>query len=187
MSELNFEPGTVVGIYGTAASGKLHVAMDTIGGLHAADPDAIAMVIDTEYRGINDHYVKQFGVDSERMVVFNTNEHAAILRHLEEFGKLVDEGMPLKMLVVYSISAIFYRLFAGPGPSEQNQMLGMLRSFAKGYGVTVLLVCQVRANMVLGSAQSEPYLPSPRGVRDVADCLVGVDKCRITSMEKVEC
>lgn len=92
--------------YGPPKSGKSLISNLAIGGLHAQDPNAIAIKFNTEMReaGQMEDY---WGVDQSRYRAFDVNEPEFIFDRIKnEILPMVQAGMPLKLLVIDSLQGI---------------------------------------------------------------------------------
>jgi len=93
-------------LYGPPKSGKSLVANLFIGSLHKNDPEAIAIKFNTEMResGQMEDY---WGVDQERYMAYDVNEPAYIFDRIKnEILPMVQDGMPLKLLIIDSLQGI---------------------------------------------------------------------------------
>lgn len=93
-------------LYGEPKSGKSLIANLFISHLHQTDPTAFAIKFDTEMRDqvqVGDFW----GIDKSRYKAFLCNEpHLIFDRIVNEINKLVQAGLPLKLLIIDSFQGI---------------------------------------------------------------------------------
>lgn len=93
-------------LYGPPKSGKSLVSNLFIGALHKSDPEAMAIKFNTEMResGQMEDY---WGVDQDRYIAYDVNEPEYIFDRIKnEVLPLVQDGMPLKLIVIDSLQGI---------------------------------------------------------------------------------
>lgn len=98
---------------GEFKSGKTVLACDFIGQLHQDDPDAMALVFDTEGRWKAQftrlHY-KNYRIDLNRLRVRETNRPDEIFNFIEdEVNKQCQEGKKIRLVIIDSVTAIMGR------------------------------------------------------------------------------
>ena len=104
--------------WGPWAGGKSLLSKSAIGTLHQEDPEAIAVLFDTEFRSsaqlpTDEDYAK-FGIDPERLLIVETNSPEDIFNQIaNKFKAMIQEGCPIKLIVIDSISNMM-------GLREQN-------------------------------------------------------------------
>lgn len=93
-------------LYGPPKSGKSLVSNLFVGALHKSDPEAIALKFNTEMResGQMEDY---WGVDQDRYMAYDVNEPEYIFDRIKnEILPLVQDGMPLKLIIIDSLQGI---------------------------------------------------------------------------------
>lgn len=88
-------------------SGKSFLCLSMIAVMHKRDPDGIAVYISTELRGRLQ--AGSFpGIDQERLLIVDTNDPIEIFDELldENLKVKVQDGMPLKMIIIDSVTGI---------------------------------------------------------------------------------
>jgi len=93
-------------LFGPPKSGKSLVSNLFIGALHAQDPEAVAIKFNTEMReaGQMEDY---WGVDQDRYMAYDVNEPEFIFDRIKnEILPMVEDGMPLKLIVIDSLQGI---------------------------------------------------------------------------------
>lgn len=108
-----FGDGALMG--GPAKSGKSFVLLNMVKSLHAADPEAIAIIYNTEFRAdkqARPEVLRKFGVDPDRLVMYNTNRPDEIFDHIvKEVDAMCQDGAPIKLIGIDSLSMIGGRRF----------------------------------------------------------------------------
>jgi RecA/RadA recombinase len=97
-------------LFGPPKGGKSLLVNSYIGELHQSDPEAIAIVFNTELRGelqANSTQLAKFGVDAERLVVYDVNTPEEVFDRIEkDINALCQEGAPIKMVVIDSLNHV---------------------------------------------------------------------------------
>lgn len=90
-------------LWGPPKSGKSILTNEYIAGLHAMDENAIAIKFDTEMREAG-HVEDFWGIDEDRLTVYNVNEPQFIFdRLVKDIKPMVEDGMPLRMVIIDSL------------------------------------------------------------------------------------
>lgn len=191
--ELLFNGKTAVVLYGRCGAGKTRVVWDRIGKLHKSDPEAIAIVIDTEYRHHQTPHsvLKEYGVDPDRLAIFEQNQTQAMIERIGDVMKFVEGGAPVRMLVISTVNGIATRRYNGDDPlpigtyaqSLQN-VLHAARALTQAAGVNLVLVCQVRADLAPNAPKR--YLASPASALGHVDFKALVENGQITEIESTK-
>lgn len=93
-------------LYGPPKSGKSLVSNLFVGALHKQSEEAIAIKFNTEMReaGQMEDY---WGVDQDRYMAYDVNEPELIFDRIKnEILPMVEEGMPLKLIIIDSLQGI---------------------------------------------------------------------------------
>jgi recombination protein RecA len=101
-----FPKGCGVMLYGPQKSGKSLLISDFIANLHREDPEAIVIKFNTELRG---QYQKStfLGIDPDRLIEYDTNVPIDIFNRISgDISEMIDQGAPIKMIVIDSMSGI---------------------------------------------------------------------------------
>lgn len=148
-------------LYGPPKGGKSVFAKMKIGQLHQDDPDAYAVVFDTElrWRGqLTPDRAKAYGIDMKRLVIYEGNNPMLIFDRIEkDLAADMEDGMPLKYLVIDSVSGILGRRELDSDTVQTQQIgdhaltiqtgLKRILPTIRKYKVATTLVTQVRAEM----------------------------------------
>lgn len=96
--------------FGPPKCGKTTLLFMMIGQLHRDDPDAIAVIWDTEFRyegQLSEADCIKWGIDPDRVIVICTNTAAGVFDRFEkDIGKMVQDGAPIKFAAIDSINGI---------------------------------------------------------------------------------
>jgi RecA/RadA recombinase len=102
--------GFSVSMYGPPGGGKSLLAMATAGKLHQIDESALIVKFNTEMRErgqITPQQLKLFGVDANRYVAYDENTPEGIFDRIEkEISALCDDGAPIKLIIIDSLTNI---------------------------------------------------------------------------------
>lgn len=149
-------------LYGAPGSGKSVLANGMIGQMHADYPDGWAIKFNTEFREsvqtTPGQMQKLYGIDPERYVCYEVNDPASIFDRIEnELKAQLQEGLPLKLLVIDSITGILGRRAMGADSIMKQQIGDRAQTLGDGfkrilavqrkYGFSVLLTDHVRAEL----------------------------------------
>lgn len=98
--------GKITTVYGPEQSGKSLLAQLAIAELHKKDSKAWAIWYDAEY-SIDKDYCKKLGIDLSRLWIIQSNEPKNIFDHFyDTVGAMIQEGFPLKIMVIDSVKSI---------------------------------------------------------------------------------
>lgn len=146
--------------FGKAKEGKSILTNFYIGYLHQSDPEAIVLKIDTEFKSdhqVTDEIAQQiYGIDPDRLVTWKTNAPEEIWDRISnEVKAMVQEGMPLRMIVIDSLSNSLGRREQANnsvakytiGDNAQTIGLGLkqIQSVIRPYHISLLCVVHARA------------------------------------------
>lgn len=121
------------------------------------DPEGIAIYFNTELRGQLQHGVFP-GIDRERLVIYDTNDPVAIFDRVEQDIKaMVQDGMPLRMIAIDSLTNIQGIKRKDSDTIEQHLIgdqaltlqvgLGKLVPFCKQNKILLVATSQMRSNV----------------------------------------
>lgn len=147
---------------GPPKGGKTLVTNSFVGELHRADPDAIVIKFDTEFRegvqSTKEELAAVWGVDVDRYMVYQTNSPMEIFDRIEkDIAAMCQEGMPLAAVVIDSVNGIQGRRAMNADSVETQQIGDEAKTLTDGfkrilgvqrkYGFALILTCQIRAEM----------------------------------------
>jgi RecA/RadA recombinase len=125
------------------------------------DPEGIAIYFNTELRGALQKDVFK-DMDQDRLVIYDTNDPVEIFDRIEnDIRAMVQDGMPLKMIAIDSLTNI-QGIKRAAADSVGNHLmgdqaltlqigLGKLVPFCKRNGILLVATSQMRANLDAGS------------------------------------
>lgn len=102
--------GFTLALYGPPKGGKSVICNAMIGQLHKDDPEAIAIKFNTEMREmgqLTEEQARIWGIDRRRYIAYDVNQPELIFDFIEkEVNAYCQDGMPLKLIVIDSATAI---------------------------------------------------------------------------------
>jgi RecA/RadA recombinase len=148
-------------LWGPPKGGKSIITNSLIGGLHAQDPEAVAITFNTELRGAlqtNVEQLKKWGVDPDRFISYDVNQPEHIFDRIEKnIAAACQEGEKVRMVVIDSLTGIIGRrtLNADSIGTQQigDQALtikdGLMRILPviRKYNIALVCTAHVRAEM----------------------------------------
>ena len=97
-------------VWGPPKGGKSVICNSLIGNLHQTDPEAFTITFNTELRGAlqqSDESLQKFGIDPLRHKTYDVNKPSEIFDRIEkDIGKMCDQGFPLKVIIIDSLSDV---------------------------------------------------------------------------------
>lgn len=184
--------GHGVMLWGEPKSGKSLLTYDLIASLHRDYPDAIAVKFDTEYRDdsqLTEEEASLWGIDLERLVVIQKNKAAAVFDQIEQkIGALCQEGLPVRLIAIDSISGIQGRRDANADSVEQAQIgdhaqtikVGLKRILPVQKENHIALVCSTHAAVEMDMWEqkrgNKTKAAAGYGVRHHCEYFVNVEK-----------
>ncbi|HBI01191.1 MAG TPA: hypothetical protein DDY18_06160 [Flavobacterium sp.] len=147
-------------LWGQPKAGKSIVSDAFVSALHAKDKDAMAMKFDTEMREMG-HKEPFWNIDEERYPVFNANEPQLIFDRLtKDVFPMVEEGMPLKLVIIDSLQGIQGVKAANADSVTDHQMgdhamtiqkgLMAISPFLRRHKIALIATAHVRGNLDAG-------------------------------------
>lgn len=148
--------GSGVLLFSEPKAGKSLLSQAIAGQLHEDDGEGIVMYFSTEMKG---KYQKGFfgNIDPDRIVMYDTSDPRDVFDYLaDEVQPMVQDGMPLKMVIIDSLTAIGG--IKAEGRSVGDHLIGdkaltitrgldRIIPFFKKHGITYITVAQVRMNI----------------------------------------
>lgn len=147
-------------------AGKSLSCYSIIGEMHKRDPEGIAIYFNTEMRGSFNPVFS--GLDKDRLVIYDTSDPVEIFDRIEnEIKPLFQDGMPLRMIIIDSITNIQGNK-RKDAESVSNHLMGdkaltleagfsKLIPFCKQNKILLIGTAQMRANFDAG-----PYGPKTK-------------------------
>jgi hypothetical protein len=148
--------GSGVLLFSEPKAGKSLLSQAIAGQLHEDDGEGIVMYFSTEMKG---KYQKGFfgNIDPDRIVMYDTSDPRDVFDYLaDEVQPMVQDGMPLKMVIIDSLTAIGG--IKAEGRSVGDHLIGdkaltitrgldRIIPFFKKHGITYITVAQIRMNI----------------------------------------
>lgn len=148
--------GSGVLLFSEPKAGKSLLSQAIAGQLHEDDKEGIVLYFSTEMKG---KYQKGFfgNIDPDRIVVYDTSDPRDVFDYLaDEIQPMVQDGMPLRMVIIDSLTAIGG--IKAEGRSVGDHLIGdkaltitrgldRIIPFFKKHGITYITVAQVRMNI----------------------------------------
>jgi hypothetical protein len=145
--------GTTAIFWGPAKSGKSLSSYLMAAELHATDPEAIVVRFDTEMRGgfqLTADTAKTWGIDMNRFITYNTNTPNEIFDTIEkEILAYIQDGMPLKMIIIDSLSGIRGRRSLNADTIDTQQIGDQAMTLQDGLSRILHIVKKNRIALVL--------------------------------------
>lgn len=133
-------------------AGKSLSIYGLIAQVHKSDPEGICIYFNTEMRGQLQHDAMP-GIDKDRMIIYDTNNPVDIFDRIEKDIKpMVEEGMPLRMIAIDSISNIKGLQRINSDTVEQQLVGDTARTIKTGLGM-VIPFCKMNKILLVGTVQ----------------------------------
>lgn len=183
-----FTPGKISVLFGPESAGKSLLAMYSIVELQRRDTEALSLWVDSEF-SFNMPLFLKLGGDPDRLIIKKTNKPVEIFDFIGgEVLEQLQEGMPLRCLVIDSIKAIRYPVEANKKSTEDQHMGGsgskylgsaiklILPVIAK-YDILTFFVQQASSEIDPMKALRNPYVMTEgRALKHAADLLLEIVK-----------
>lgn len=200
-----FRKGMATCLYGPEGSGKSFLSMIAAAAIHQEDPDALVVLVTTEFRPPTPARLIPLGVDPKRLLIRQANTLHDVFDWVQSMDSsfknsdgtngapglqyMLTEGANIKGLIIDSVKGI-------QGPKEQrsdsseNEVMGDLSKFLnpalrsmlpiiRKYDITTLLVQQVNMNMNPDEVkyQNRKWLiPSGQALKHFCEAMVLVER-----------
>lgn len=183
-----FQPGKISVLYGPESSGKSLLAMMAIADNQKTDPDAIFIWFDAEFSFNLPLFVK-IGGDPNRLIVRKSNDPLKIFDYIGgELLELLQEGAPIRGIVIDSIKAIRYpkevnmkqttdQKMGGTGASYLPSALKLIIPVIAEHNLLTFFIQQVTMEIDPMKALRNPYvLTEGRALKHAADLMLEIVK-----------
>ena len=183
-----FRPGKVSVLYGPEQSGKSLLAMMAIADEQKKDPEAIFVWFDAEY-SFNLTLFEKVGGDASRLVLRKSNDPLKIFDYIGgEMLELLQEGAPIKGIVIDSIKSIRYpketnmkqttdQKMGGTGASYLPSTLKLVIPVIAEYNLLTFFIQQVTMEIDPMKALRNPYvITEGRALKHAADLMLEIVK-----------
>lgn len=152
--------GYSVVISGHPKGGKSVLSYAMVGQLHKDDPEAYAIKIDTEWResGQLPDNTNMYGIDMNRYQAYSTNVPSKIFNFItNDVNTMCQDGMPLKLIIIDSLTNIGGRRSLDANDIDQNQIgdeakthgdgIKLILPVLKKHGISIIYTTHVQAEM----------------------------------------
>ena len=182
-----FLPSKVNILYGPESAGKSLLAQLGIIELQRRDPEALAIWFDSEYSFNADMFTK-LGGDPERLVVRKSNDPLKIFDYIGgEMLELIQDGAPIKAIVIDSIKSIRYpkdvrkqttdQIMGGSGSQYLSSALKLVVPVIAEYKLLAFFIQQVTAQLDPMKALRNPYVISEgHALKHAADLMLEITR-----------
>lgn len=183
-----FQPGKISLLYGPEQSGKSLLAMMAIADYQKQDSEALFIYFDTEFSFNLPLFIK-IGGDPERLIVRKSNDPLTIFDFIGgELLEMLQEGAPIKGMVIDSIKAIRYPKevnmkqttdfkMAGTGSAYLPSALKLVIPVIAQYNLLTFFVQQVTMEIDPMKALRNPYvITEGRALKHAADLMLEIVK-----------
>jgi recombination protein RecA len=183
-----FQPGKISVLYGPESSGKSLLAMMAVADNQKSDPDALFIWFDAEF-SFNLELFKKIGGDPSRLVVRKTNDPLLIFDYIGgEMKELLQEGAPIKGIIIDSIKAIRYpkeanmkqttdQKMGGTGASYLPSALKLIIPVIAEFNLLTFFIQQVTMEIDPMKALRNPYvITEGRALKHAADLMLEIVK-----------
>lgn len=182
-----FRPGKVSIFYGPESSGKSLLAMMAIADLQKRDKEALSIWFDAEFSFNLDLFLK-VGGDPSRLIVRKSNDPVTIFDYIGgELLELLQEGMPLKAIVIDSIKSIRYpkdvrekttnQIMGGSGSQYLGSALKLVVPVIAQYNLLTFFIQQVTMEIDPMKALRNPYvITEGKALKHAADIMLEIVK-----------
>lgn len=182
-----FIPGKVNILYGPESSGKSMLAMMALIELQRLDKEALAIWFDAEYSFNSQMFIK-LGGDADRLVVRKSNDPVKIFDYIGgEMLELIQDGAPIKAIVIDSIKSIRYpkdvrkqttdQIMGGSGSQYLGSALKLVVPVVAEHKLLTLFIQQVTAQMDQMKALRNPYVISEgHALKHAADLMLEITR-----------
>ena len=182
--------GTGTLFFSEPKAGKSLMIQAIVAELHQRDPEAIAIVWNTEMRG---KYQKGLfkGIDPERFIVYDTNEPAKIFdRWKYEILPMIEDGMPVRLVGLDSITMIGGT--KAEGKSVNDHLVGD-KALTKSRGWDLMIpdfkrlnipyfgVEQMRANIGGGTYAPDKKMAADLKTKHIFEYFISIRRANNTS------
>lgn len=183
-----FQPGKISVLYGPESSGKSLLAMMAIADQQRVDTESLFIWFDAEF-SFNLDLFKKIGGDPTRLVVRKTNDPLMIFDYIGgELKELLQEGAPIKGIVIDSIKAIRYpkesnmkqttdQKMGGTGASYLPSALKLILPVIAEFNLLTFFIQQVTMEIDPMKALRNPYvITEGRALKHAADLMLEIVK-----------
>lgn len=156
-------------LFSQPKAGKSLLIQSLVAQMHQDDPEGIAIIFNTEMRGLFQQGQIFSGLDKDRLIIYDTNDPVQIFDRMErDIVPLLQEGMPLRIVAIDSLNSIAGVKSNTPDRSVADHLIGdhaltIQKGLAKfmpivrKYKLVAMATAQIRSNVDGG-----PYGPKEK-------------------------
>lgn len=182
-----FLPSKINILYGPESAGKSLLAQLGIIELQRCDPEALAIWFDSEFSFSADMFTK-LGGDPDRLVVRKSNDPVKIFDYIGgEMLELIQDGAPIKAIVIDSIKSIRYpkdvrkvttdQIMGGSGSQYLGSALKLVVPVVAEHKLLTFFIQQVTAQLDPMKALRNPYVISEgHALKHAADLMLEITR-----------
>lgn len=183
-----FQPGKITVLYGPESSGKSLLAMMAVADYQKRDPEALFVWFDAEF-SFNLPLFLKVGGDAERLIVRKSNDPLKIFDYIGgELLELLQDGAPIKGIIVDSIKAIRYpketnmkqttdQKMGGTGASYLPSALKLIVPVIAEQNLLTFFIQQVTMEIDAMKALRNPYvITEGKALKHAADLMLEIVK-----------
>jgi len=179
--------GKLAVMYGPESGGKSLLGILTLIEIQKKYPEGFCLLFDAEFSFNKEWFIK-LGGDPERLIVRQTNDPVQIFDYwYGELLELLQEGMPLKGIMLDSVRSIVYpkdlkdistkMIQGGTGAAYLPNVLKRIVPIIRQYSITTIFIQQVSEELDMYKKMSNPYvIPDGRALKHNADYFIEVTK-----------
>ena len=153
-------------LYAPPKAGKSLISKSFVKQIQMDDPEAITIEYNTEFRG-SQNLGNIFDIDLSRHIVYETNKASDIFDHLsKDVAELVENGMPLRLVIIDSITYVMGVKTANADSVENHTMgddamtqgkgLKQIMPFLRKNKIPLILTAHMRANIDMSNPKAPP-------------------------------
>jgi RecA/RadA recombinase len=182
-----FVEGKIGIMYGPESSGKSLLGLLTLIQIQKKYPKGFCLLFDTEFSFNKDWFIK-LGGDPKRLILRQTNDPVEIFDYwYGELLELLQEGLPLKGIMLDSIRNIVYPkdmkdvstkfIQGGTGANYLPSVLKRVVPVVRRYNIPTIFVQQVTEELDMFKKLRNPYnIPDGRALKHTGDYFMLVEK-----------
>ena len=177
--------GTATLFFSQPKAGKSLLIQGIVGQMHQEDKEGIAIIFNTEMRGFVQSGLFDT-IDKERMIVYDTNRPEDIFDRMErEILPMIQEGMPLRIVAIDSLSNIAGTKSMNPEKSVNDHTIGdqaltiqkglqKLMPIIRNHKINLFASAQIRANMDAGMYGPKEKMQASFAVKHAFEYFISV-------------
>lgn len=179
--------GSATLLFSQPKAGKSLLIQAIAGEMHKNDPEGIAIIFNTELRGQFQNGLFKT-IDPDRLIIYDTNRPEEIFDRMErEILPMIQEGMPLRMVALDSITGIGGTKSMTADRSVNDHLMGdhaltiqrglqKLMPIIRNNKINLFASAQIRANMDAGQYGPKEKMAASWAVKHSFEYFVAIRK-----------